>query len=237
MAVFYSLSYRWQKKRYGKAATKTPLAGIYQATAPASRSLMRENRFLVVDCEMSGLDASRSQLLSIGWVVIENARISHASGKHLLIHADRGAGESTRIHGLHDATIAGAKSAAAAITLLAKQVPGSVLVFHHAPLDLRFLQQTAYDNFRCPLLFGYVDTMLIEQRRLQLQGAESGLRLAQCRERYGLPPISGHHNAMTDARATAELLLAQTSYLGGAGRVSLGRMGIQCSRHQYVRGV
>ena len=54
--------------------------------------------------------------------------------------------------------------------LLMKQMPGSVLVFHHASLDVRFLQKATIETFRCPLLFSYVDTMVIEKRRLHLQG-------------------------------------------------------------------
>jgi DNA polymerase-3 subunit epsilon len=113
--------------------------------------------------------------------------------------------------------------------LLIKQMQGAVLVFHHAPLDMRFLQNASIDNFRCPLLFSYVDTMEIEKRRMHLQGKITGLRLAQCRQRYGLLAGS-QHNALADAQATAELFLAQASYLGKSHELKLSRLALRCSR-------
>ncbi len=178
---------------------------------------------------MSGLDVKSSHLLSIGWVVIEHGRIRNASGKHLLIHAETGAGDSSRIHGLLDSSIAGARSAAAALLPLIEQMQGAVLVFHHAPLDVRFLQKAAKENFRCPLLFPYVDTMEIEKKRLQIQGKVLGLRLGQCRGRYGLASAA-QHNARADAQATAELLLAQASYLEKGHDLKLSELHIRCSK-------
>src|SRR5690606_10517593 len=188
-----------------------------------------DSRLLVVDCEMTGLNPVRDQLLSIGWVAIEQGRIVNASARHLLVHAESGAGASTMIHGLNDARIAGARSAATALLALCKQIPGCTLVFHHAPVDLAFLQKAASDNFRCPLLFSYLDTMHIEKRRLHLQGKSLSLRLSSCRQRYGLPAVL-QHDALTDARATAELLLAQAAYLRNKHGLPLHELGLRCTR-------
>jgi DNA polymerase-3 subunit epsilon len=225
----YKLLCQFRQWRFHKKALRTPLQALYeQPVIDASQSFLA-TRFLVLDCEMSGLDTKKCQLLSIGWVLIEQGRVVNASAKHLLIHADRGTGDSSKIHGLLDSRIAGASSAASVLMLLIKQMQGAVLVFHHAPLDMRFLQNAAVENFRCPLLFSYIDTMAIEKRRLQLQGKNSGLRLAQCRERYGLP-VGSQHNALADAQATAELFLAQTSYLGKSDELKLWQLALSCSR-------
>ncbi len=231
--MFYKLRCKFQYWRYHKKAAATPLLSLYQQPCIQPSQLFSATRFLVIDCEMSGLDVKKSQLLSVGWVMIEQGRIVNASAKHLLIHADRGAGESSRIHGLLDSNLAGASSVAAVLMLLMKQIPGAVLVFHHASLDMRFLQKAAIENFRCPLLFSYVDTMKIEKRRIHIQGKAigmgMGLRLAQCRDRYGLPPGS-QHNALADAQATAELFLAQASYLGKQEKITLSDFSLACSR-------
>ena len=84
------------------------------------------------------------------------------------------------------------------------------------------------ENFQCPLLFPYVDTMAIEKRRLHLQGKTKGLRLSQCRERYGLGSGS-QHNALADAQATAELLLAQASHLDRDNSLKLADLALRCS--------
>jgi len=229
VVAFYKLLYNFQRWRFHKKALRTPLQPLYEMVVIEPSQSFLSTRFLVLDCEMSGLDTKKSQLLSIGWVMIEHGRIVNSSAKHLLIHADRGAGESSKIHGLLDSRIAGASSAATVLMLLIKQMQGAVLVFHHAPLDMRFLQNASKDNFRCPLLFSYVDTMEIEKRRMHLQGKITGLRLAQCRQRYGLLAGS-QHNALADAQATAELFLAQASYLGKSHELKLSRLALRCSR-------
>lgn len=224
--MFYKLHYKFQHWRFHKKAVATPLQALYLQPCIQPSQLFSDTRFLVIDCEMSGLDAKKNQLLSVGWVMIEHGRIVNSSAKHLLTHADRGTGESSKIHGLLDSSLAGANSVAAVLMLLMKQMPGTVLVFHHASLDIRFLQKATIENFRCPLLFSYVDTMAIEKKRMHLQGKTMKLRLAQCRQRYGLPAGS-QHNALADAQATAELLLAQASYLGKQQSLSLSDISLR----------
>ena len=227
--MLYKLQHKFQHWRFHKKAIGTPLQPLYEQPLIKARQKFADTRFLVLDCEMSGLDIKNSQLLSLGWVMIEHGRIINASARHQLIHADRGAGDSSRIHGLLDSSLAGATSAASVLMLLIKQMQGAVLVFHHAPLDIRFLQKAAIENFRCPLLFSYLDTMNIEKQRRHLQGKTLGLRLSQCRERYGLTS-SQQHNALADAQATAELLLAQASYLDREQKLKLSDLSIRCSR-------
>ncbi len=229
MAVLYNLHCQYKRRRFRQAVINTPLQPLYDAAIIKPSELFTNTRFLVIDCEMSGLNPATCQLLSIGWVLIENARIVNASGKHLLIHADRGTGDSSKIHGLFDSSIAGAKTVATALMLLMKQIPGVVLVFHHAALDIKFLQKATIETFQNPLLFSYLDTMMIEKKRLNLQGSAGGIRLAQCRQRYNLPE-SVQHNALADAQATAELLLAQASYIGDVKRLALSDLSLSCCR-------
>lgn len=225
--MFYRLNYTFRRWRYQKKSAGTPLQPLYEQPPFSLARSFSQTRFLVVDCEMSGLNVKRAELLSIGWVMIENGRISNSTARHLLVHSDKGAGESIKIHGLLDSNLAGAHSAAAVLMLLIRQMPGTVLVFHHAFLDIRFLQRAAWANFRCPMLFSYVDTMEIEKRRIESQGKPRGLRLNQCRQHYGLPPVT-QHNALADAHATAELLLAQASYLTMNRELSLSRLSPHC---------
>lgn len=218
--MLYKLSYKLKRWRQHERSRGSSVQALYDQPPLDKSARFMDSRFLVLDCEMSGLDVRSNHLLSIGWVVIEHGRIVNASARHMLIHAEQGAGDSSKIHGLHDSSLAGANSVAAVLMLLMKQMPGTVLVMHHAGLDIRFLQKAAIDSFRCPMLFSYTDTMALEKRRLKLQGKPAGLRLAQCRERYGLS-AGNQHNALADAMATAELLLAQVSYMGHTTDVTL----------------
>ena len=226
--MLFKLSHKYMQWRFHQKASGTPVQPLYEQPLIDGSQLFASTRFLAVDCEMSGLDPKTSQLLSIGWIGIEHGRIVNASARHQLIHADRGTGESSRIHGLLDSSIAGATSDASVLMLLIKQMQGAVLVFHHARLDIRFLQKAAIENFHCPMLFSYIDTMDIEKRRIHLQGKTRGLRLSQCREHYGLSSGS-QHNALADAQATAELLLAQASYLDRNESLKLSDLSLRCS--------
>lgn len=215
------LKFRYRYKRWYSKAKKTPFAGLYQQALPKRKALCRDLRFLVVDCEMNGLNPSIHQLLSVGWIAIENNNIVYHRRKHLLMHAEAGVGESIKIHGLSERNIAGAASVTRALTLLAEQACDSILVFHHARLDIAFLQATAMEAFGCPMILPYIDTMQIEHRRLNRHGKTGGLQLALCRQRYDLPPTL-QHNALTDAIATAELLLAQIAHTGDPDRATIG---------------
>jgi len=214
--------YRW---RYRKRIQGQALQPLYDQPPVSRKQSVFSTKFLVIDCEMNGLDVRTNHLLSIGWVLIENQRIINSSGRQVLIQNDYGGGSSSVIHGLRDANLASAKSVASVILLLLKQMQGCVLVFHHAPIDLRFLQKVAREIFKCPLFFYYLDTMEIESRRVSLQGKFLDLSLSACRDRYGLPDAV-EHNALADAMATAELLLAQIATLGG-GSIPLSGLGLQ----------
>jgi len=223
MALSNTLRRLWLQKRWGKIAAKTPLSPLYTQDWQPEKTPLHALRFLVLDCEMTGLNPQRDALLSLGWVRIDKGEIDYASRRHVLVHAKKDVGDSVVIHGLEDRQIAGAASPSRALSQLAQDIRDSVVVFHHAVLDLAFLRAAALHHFACPFLFQYVDTMQIERRILDRSGQSGALQLSQCRGRYGLPAANAH-NAMFDAIATAELLLAQLSYLDrkGASLASLG---------------
>ncbi|VUD66689.1 DNA polymerase III PolC-type [Thalassocella blandensis] len=226
----YQMFHYIQRKRFAEKARNRPLSQQYFSEQIAQHHRIHDTEFLVIDCEMSGLKASKNQLLSIGWVTIKNLRIVNASCKYFLTHSETGTGDTTKIHGLMESNIAGATSIASVLLILIKHMQDKVLVFHHAPLDIAFLQRAALHHFQCPFLFSYIDTLNIEQHRLQLQGKHGGLRLAQCRERYGLLS-NNQHNALADAYATAELLLAQASYLGDKKTLTLKSLRVHSTCH------
>ena len=227
---FYKLQHFLQKKRFSQKAQNRSLSLQYETAQISQNQKLADTEFLVIDCEMSGLKAKQNQLLSIGWVIIKHQRIVNASRKYFLTHSESGTGDTTKIHGLMESNIAGANSIASVLLVLIKHMQNKVLVFHHAPLDIAFLQRAALHHFQCPLLFSYIDTMEIEHKRLRMRGITSGLRLAQCRERYGLDS-GNQHNALADAFATAELFLAQSAYIGNKKNITLQDLHIRSTFH------
>jgi len=216
------------RRKWLSQAQRTPIAPLYAQSPLKLKTPFLSQDFLVVDCEMSGLDAKKSELLSIGWVRIHQGKIDYNSRKHVLIHSSETVGDSIRIHGLCDQQLAGASSVSKVLGLLASHIQGAVLVFHHAYLDIAFIQCASMQSFACPMFFPYADTLLIEQQRLERQGKTGALQLVECRERYSLP-AAFQHNAMFDAIATAELFLAQYAYMKGKTDITLETLKVNLS--------
>jgi len=166
--------------------------------------------YLVVDLEMTGLDYRNHRIVSVGWVTIESGRIDLSSGGHRYIRSDQSVGQSAAIHQIRDADIAQGVTEAEAMEALLAAGRGKVWVFHSAHLDYRFLNGAWRDAFGIPLLVPVVDTLKLEKDlfdRTHRALSPGALRLAHCRRRYNLPDYPAH-NALVDAVATAELLLA-----------------------------
>ncbi|MFV8819603.1 exonuclease domain-containing protein [Haliea sp. E17] len=208
---------RWRRLRYRGRAAGTPLEACWSAPLPNGRQPWQAQSYLVCDAEMSSLEIASGKLLSLGWVAIDNGRIALASAEHHLVASDESVGQSAGIHQLRDCDLEGAESEEQVMARFCAAARGRVLVFHHAPLDLAYLNRASKRYFGVPLLLPHLDTLTLELRRFQRREEhprKGELTLAGCRQRYGLPdyPV---HNALVDALATAELFLAIAGYRGG----------------------
>lgn len=197
-AAFVDLQHCWQQMQFGRG------------------DFWKDVEFLVVDTETSSLDAGAGELLSAGWVVVRGGRIVLSTAEHWLVKPRNGVGHSATIHSLRDCELSEGLDERELMSHFLKAASGRVLVFHHAPLDLAFLNRMSRRLSGAPLLLPVVDTLQVESRYLERRHqpvVNNMLRLASCCARYNLPPARAH-NALTDALATAELLLAQISYKG-----------------------
>ncbi|MEM9314110.1 MAG: 3'-5' exonuclease [Pseudomonadota bacterium] len=184
---------------------------LLKATTPVDKLPL-----LACDAEMSGLDPRRDELLSLGWVAIDEGELRLDSTAELRLSSEGGVGQSATIHHLRDCELDGGLALEPALRRFLHAATGRVLVFHNAALDMAFLNRAARRCWGLPLLLPYVDTLRMEEqrlRRLDKPLSEGCLRLPECRARYGLGPHRGH-SAFTDALATGELLLAQVAARG-----------------------
>ncbi|MGH1472540.1 MAG: exonuclease domain-containing protein [Cellvibrionaceae bacterium] len=174
--------------------------------------------FLVVDTETSSLNPSKGELLSIGWVVIRNLNISLDTAEHFIVTPKKSVEQSATIHHLRDCDLQDGISKKEMIIKLISMSTNRVLVFHHATLDISFLNEIFIGICGAPLLLNFVDTLQIEKTKLErqhIQLEQKSLTLNQCRRRYHLPDYPAH-NALIDALSTAELLLAQITHKGNS---------------------
>ena len=220
----------WQLKLrrlpYTARVRGTALQRCWSVPLPATGSDWRRVSFLVVDAEMSSLDVSDGELLSVGWVCVENGSIALDSARHYLVKAEKSVGDSATIHQLRDCEVDAGALPGEVLGRFLETAAGKVLVAHNASLDLAYLNAVSRLEFGAPVLLPAVDTLIQEQRlmsRRDLVVKPGDLRLQACRDRYNLPRLPAH-NALVDALATAELLIAMAAHRGGGRPFPLGRL-------------
>lgn len=213
---------RLARLRHRRRLRPGALADCWQQPLPAARDDWRALDYLVVDAEMSALDPTQGELLSLAWVPVRDGLIEVGEAQHHLLRPDAGVGQSAVIHRLRDHDLIAGKAPDAVLEALLRAACSRVLVLHHAALDLAFLDPLARRCHGAPLLLPCVDTLQAERRLLERRGTapEPGsLSLSGCRARYGLP-VHAAHDALEDALATAELLLAHAASRGRGLRLA-----------------
>jgi len=174
--------------------------------------------FLVVDIETTGLDPRRDHVLEIGWVPVTRGEVVLDGVRGTVVRPPAGVevGRSAVMHGLTDDDLAAAPRLVDVGLELRAALQGRVLVAHHAPIEINFLDRALREEHPDQAPLHVVDTMIL-QRRLLVRGhgepPPGTLRLDEARRRFGLPRYAAHRAAV-DAVATAELLLAQVAELG-----------------------
>lgn len=214
--LWLKLKRLWYRRQLLRNDLALLLLACWQAPLPARAQLCEQSDFLVVDLETSSLDAESGEIISIGWVAIRQGTIQLSSAEHCFLKSENSVGHSATIHHIRDCELETGRSLLDVAQRFLEVAEGKVLVFHHAPLDMAFLNKASQRLFSVPLLLPVVDTLEIEKRSLlrrQEYIKKGELRLGACRQRYNLPTYPAH-DALLDALSTAELLLAQLSQKG-----------------------
>jgi DNA polymerase-3 subunit epsilon len=178
---------------------------------------------IAVDLELTGLDAASDQIISVGWTQIDGGRIRLGSNRHVLVSADQSVGSSAAIHELMDNEISEGVDVEDALSQLFEAAAGRVWVFHHAGLDVAFLKKACQAWLSMTPPFAVLDTMQIElalRKRRDVPVQQGDLQLGSLRTDYHLPRYTAH-NALIDAFATAELLLAIAARLDSKNPLDL----------------
>ena len=176
-----------------------------------------------VDLELTGLDARQNQIIAIGWTQVDHGRIQFGSNRHIMVSAEQSVGHSAAIHELTDSEVAGGVPLETGLQALFEAATGRVWIFHHAGLDVAFLQQACLTWADVAPPFAVLDTLHMElvMRKRRDQPVQQGeLQLGSLRSRYNLPRYTAH-NALIDACATAELILAISSRMDPSGALRL----------------
>ena len=216
--------YETKRKRLLKKAPKGPLHDFLSVPFPAPDTLISELPILAVDFETTGLNAKTDKLLSIGFVALENEQIKLNSCYHQIIKTNtKLEASNVIIHQITDAQKEQGKALNLVVEQLLKALAGKVMLVHFARIERQFLQQACLELYGLVPDFPIIDTLAIAKRQLDKRDVAydpSELRLANLRHKYQLPVHHGH-NALNDAIATAELLLAQINSKAAADQLLL----------------
>lgn len=209
-----SLQRRWWRDR----VVDGPLADCLAAPLVAPDTPIDTLEILSLDLETTGLDPESDEILSIGFAVVCEGSVRIADSRHYLVKPTRPVPEASAVvHGITDDRIRAALPIREALPPLLGALEGRVLLAHYAALEIGFLDRLCRALYGAPCLVPVIDTLDLERRMLERRQTPirpGMLRLAAIRERYGLPRYRAH-DALVDAVATGELLLAQLAYRDG----------------------
>ncbi|AGA92318.1 DNA polymerase III epsilon subunit-like 3'-5' exonuclease [Thioflavicoccus mobilis 8321] len=203
-------------------ACGTPaLKDFYAAGVPAEERPIGEVPLVALDFETTGMDPREHAIVSIGLVPFDLRVIRPSAGRYWVVKPPRSLREeSIAFHRITHSEVEHAPPIAAILDEVLSELKGRLVVVHYRNIERPFFDAAVMANRGEHCLFPLVDTMALEARwenhgRLRgikrLLGIErSSIRLADSRDRYGLPHYSSHH-AKLDAIATAELFQAQVA--------------------------
>jgi len=167
---------------------------------------LREQRWVVLDLETSGLNTAKDQVLSIGAVVIEDGAVDFSRQfERTLQRSESKLSPSVLIHGLGPDAIAAGQAPAEALLDFMAFVGDSPLLAFHAPFDERMLSRALHDSLGYRLQHPFLDVaelapMLCPDAHLREAGLDDWTGY------FGLQAGERHH-ASADALVTAELAM------------------------------
>ncbi len=182
---------------------------------------------LAVDFETTGLHAQHDKLLSVGYVAMQNNQIQLAHSYHQIINTQEQLQmENVLIHRITDSQKEQGQTLQFVVEKLLQALAGKVMLVHFARIEKQFLRQACRELYGMAPVFPIIDTLAIAKKRLDKHDVAydpSELRLSNLRANYRLP-VHFAHNALNDAIATAELLLAQISHQENNDKILLKQL-------------
>ena len=179
------------------AATLARL-GQLPAAKPLDARSLREQRWIVVDLETSGLNLNRDQVLSIGAVVIEDGAIDLGQCfERTLLRPGQSVNPSVLIHGLGPSALAAGADPAQALLEFMEFVGDSPLLAFHAPFDQHMLARALKDSLGYRLQHPFFDVadmapLLCPHATLREAGLDDWIG-------YFKLHVEERHNASADA--------------------------------------
>ena len=204
-----------KRKRLLAKAPQGPMADFLSIPFPTMDTPLEQLPILSVDFETTGLNYQHHHILSIGYVTMIQKHIKLSSCYHQIINIEQKLqSDNVLIHQITDDHKSQGQPLQQVIPQLLQALAGKVMLVHYQHIEKNFLAKACQQLYGIAPIYPIIDTMTIAKRQLERQQQSyhpSQLRLSNLRASYQLPEHYSH-NALNDAIATAELLLAQTAH-------------------------
>src|SRR5262245_58141661 len=176
--------------------------------------------WVAVDCETTGLDVSRDQIVAIGAVRIAGNRVMTSQRLELLVRPERRLSrESVRVHMLREQDVAQGIDRVQAMRQLLKFIGSRPLVGYYLEFDVAMINREIWRllGVRLPQRKLEVSAMYYDYRNRLLPAHERGrmidLRFATMMSNLGLP-LREAHDALNDAVMAALAFIKLRTLLG-----------------------
>ena len=174
-----------------------------------------ETRFVVLDTETTGFKVyGGDEIVSIALLELHGLEPTGREFTTLVNPRRSIPMVSTAVHNICDADVAHAPVIEEVLHDVTGFIGESVLVGHHVPFDLRFLNRALHQGFRCRLRNPWLDTMLMY---VALSGRLGHYTLEDVAGFCGVE-ICGRHTARGDALMTAAMFKTLASQLSDGHR-------------------
>lgn len=235
---------KWLKDLFGKASSAVPLTAAQEEALAAwqkrpaedmSRSHFR-TRYIVVDVESSGLNMVRDSLISIGAVAVCEGVIDANDAFEVVLRQDQvSSHENILIHGIGGSAQREGVEPADALLAFLNYVGRAPLVAYHAEFDQAMIGRALREFLGKDLDLPWIDLAWV-MPELFRELIDGQVVLDEWLQRFDIENIL-RHNAVSDAYATAKLLLIAQARAVTQGKDSAAVfMDIERARRWVRRG-
>ena len=207
-----------------------------QTDAADDSERVREVRFVSLDCETTGTDASKDRIITMGAIAVQDGEILLDDQFECMLHVSHNT-SSVLVHGItaEEAARKGVPEDAALRAFL-DYLGHGVIVGHHIGFDVEVIQHACQRQFGIDLTNRWIDTMEVTLH-LEAAGvftamtAAAGLTVPPFRDfsldglcrQFHIEPHD-RHTASGDAFITAQIFLKVLKFAQREGRTTLGQL-------------
>ncbi|GAB4482451.1 MAG: 3'-5' exonuclease [Thermodesulfovibrionales bacterium] len=189
-----------------------------------------EAGYVVLDTELTGMDPLKDSIVSVGAVRMKGGRIDLGSAFYRVVKpSTEMKAESIVVHEIMPSEVDGKPSIDNILIELSGFCRDDVIVGHFVKLDMDFINKDMRRVYETNMKNRVVDTRAVhewmQEHDCEIKrvygGAAEDLNLFALAKRYRIP-VSGAHNALSDAFMTAQLFQRFLAYLPKCGVRTLG---------------